>query len=99
MKDALKKKGQNTTPGGSRSYSTMVTPTTGGGGFDIGLVDLNPAALTPAIPGAKFGLPSLPLPTGSHVKRRYDAVVDQVTNLLMRHGEKSKAQRVRTTVS
>lgn len=31
---------------------------------------------------------------GSNVKERYIDIVDQVTNLLMRHGQKAKAQRV-----
>lgn len=30
-----------------------------------------------------------------HLKRRYESVVDQFTNMIMRHGMKSKAQRVR----
>lgn len=63
-------------------------------GEDMGIVDFSPPATVPDVPGTKFGLPSLPLPQGSHVKHRYDPVVDQVTNLLMRHGEKSVAQRV-----
>lgn len=72
----------------------MTTSMTGRGELDMGLVNLNPSATTPAVPGVKFGLPSLPLPKGSNVKKRYDPVVDQVTNLLMRHGRKSVAQRV-----
>jgi len=45
-------------------------------------------------PGHKFGLPNLPLPSTSHLKHRYDPVVDQVTKLLMRHGKLGVAQRV-----
>jgi small subunit ribosomal protein S7 len=45
--------------------------------------------------GHKFGLPSLPLPSDSHLKYRYDPVVSQVTNLLMKDGKLSRAQRVR----
>jgi small subunit ribosomal protein S7 len=96
MQDAIKAKQSNSAPKGSRSYSTMTTSMTEGGGLDMGLVDFQPPAAPPAVPGAKFGLPSLPLPQGSNYKRRYDVVVDQVTNLLMRHGEKSVAQRVRS---
>ena len=49
-------------------------------------------------PGHIFGLPDLPLPSTSHIKHRYDPVVHQVTNLLMRDGKLSKAQRVRPSV-
>jgi small subunit ribosomal protein S7 len=95
MKDKLKAAASNSAPKGSRPYSTTTTSITGGGGLDMGLIDFNPSAVaSPVVPGVKFGLPSLPLPKGSHVKHRYDPVVDQVTNLLMRHGQKSVAQRV-----
>ncbi|KAF2276926.1 30S ribosomal protein-like protein S7 [Westerdykella ornata] len=90
MQDALKAKSSNSTPPGSRSYSTTTVSRTGG---DLGIVDFSPPPTATDVPGTKFGLPSLPLPQGSHVKHRYDPVVDQVTNLLMRHGEKSVAQR------
>jgi small subunit ribosomal protein S7 len=49
--------------------------------------------------GHKFGLPSLPLPSNTHLKHRYDPVVEQVTKLLMRHGKLSVAQRVGSSVS
>lgn len=49
-------------------------------------------------PGHKFGLPSLPLPSNTHLKHRYDPVVEQVTKLLMRHGKLSVAQRVGSSV-
>ena len=48
--------------------------------------------------GHIFELPELPLPNHSHLKHRYDPVVHQVTNLLMRDGKLSKAQRVRPSV-
>lgn len=44
--------------------------------------------------GHKFGLPALPLESQNHMKHRYDPLVEQVTNLLMRDGKKSAAQRV-----
>lgn len=47
--------------------------------------------------GHKFGLPDLPLPPGSNLRKRYDTLVDQVTKLLMRDGKLSVAQRVRPT--
>ncbi|KAF9876076.1 30S ribosomal protein S7 [Colletotrichum karsti] len=43
--------------------------------------------------GHKFPLPSLPLPPHSHLKSRYHPVLDQLTNLMMRDGKKSLAQR------
>jgi small subunit ribosomal protein S7 len=44
--------------------------------------------------GHKFGLPQKPYPEGFHVKKRYHPVLEQITRLLMRHGELSVAQRV-----
>jgi small subunit ribosomal protein S7 len=52
----------------------------------------------PETEGHKFGLPNLPIPSDSNLKYRYDPVVSQVTNLLMRHGKKSVAQRVGSSV-
>lgn len=43
--------------------------------------------------GHKFPLPTLPLPSNAHKDYRYDPVVRQVTNLLMRDGKLSVAQR------
>ncbi|KAF2765880.1 ribosomal protein S7 [Teratosphaeria nubilosa] len=43
--------------------------------------------------GHKFPLPDLPLPPNSHKDHRYDEVVMQVTNLIMRDGKKATAQR------
>ena len=48
--------------------------------------------------GLKFGMPELPLPSHAHLKHRYDAVVQQVTNLLMRDGKLSVAQTVGSSV-
>ncbi|KAF2874319.1 ribosomal protein S7 domain-containing protein [Massariosphaeria phaeospora] len=93
MQDAIKAKPNNSAPKGSRSYSTTTTSMTDGGGLDLGLVDFNTPTKMPEIPGLKFEMPSLPLPKDGHLKHRYDAVIDQVTNLLMRHGQKSVAQR------
>jgi small subunit ribosomal protein S7 len=71
-----------------------MTTQTGRGGLDMGLVDVESATKLPQTPGLKFEMPALPLPKDGHVKHRYDPVVEQVTNLLMRHGEKSVAQSV-----
>ncbi|KNG44857.1 universal stress protein [Stemphylium lycopersici] len=97
MQDKLNSQKPKTTPNGppkgSRSYSTMTTQTSGDGGLDMGLVDFQNASKAPATPGLKYEMPSLPLPKDGHVKHRHDPVVDQVTNLLMRHGKKSVAER------
>jgi small subunit ribosomal protein S7 len=95
MKDKLKAN-NNAAPKGSRSYSTMTTQT-GSNGLDMGLVDVQAATTLPQTPGLKFEMPTLPLPKDGHVKHRYDPVVEQVTNLLMRHGKKSVAQSVSST--
>lgn len=50
--------------------------------------------VTPEMVGHKFPLPELPLPPFSNRKERYDPIVDQVTNLMMKHGRLSAAQRV-----
>lgn len=94
MKDAIKSNSSNSAPKGSRSYSTMTTSMTGGGELDMGVADFTAPASAPVVPGAKYELPSLPLPKDGHLKYRYDPTIEQVTNLLMRHGEKSVAQRV-----
>ena len=44
--------------------------------------------------GHKFGMPPNPMPKQSHLRKRYDPLVEQVTNLLMRHGKKAAAQKV-----
>ena len=44
--------------------------------------------------GHKFGIPELPLQSNANIKHRYDPVIHQVTNLLMRDGKLSVAQRV-----
>lgn len=93
MQDALKSK-SSSAPKGSRSYSTMVTPTSGSGELDMGLMDFKAPPAAPTLPGLKFDMPTLPLPKDGHLKHRYDDVVEQVTNLMMRHGKKSAAQRV-----
>lgn len=49
--------------------------------------------------GHKFGLPALPLPPGSNLRKRYEPIVEQVTKLLMRDGKLSAAQRVRLSLS
>jgi small subunit ribosomal protein S7 len=47
-----------------------------------------------SLEGLKFGEVQLPLAPRNNLKFRYDPVVTQVTNLLMKHGKLSVAQRV-----
>jgi small subunit ribosomal protein S7 len=82
IKDDIKKDSQ---PKGSRAYSTLRT------------VEQS-SVIDDADPGFKFNLPTLPLPKGDIIKHRYDPLVEQVTNLMMKHGKKSVAQRVRSSV-
>jgi small subunit ribosomal protein S7 len=49
--------------------------------------------------GHKYGLPELPIPANANLHYRYDPVVSQVTNLLMKDGKLSVAQRVCSSVS
>jgi small subunit ribosomal protein S7 len=98
MQDKLNSNASKTTPNmapkGSRSYSTMTTPGSANSGSDMGLIDFPTVPTVPVTPGLKFEMPSLPLPKDGHMKHRHDPVVDQVTNLIMRHGKKSVAERV-----
>lgn len=48
--------------------------------------------------GHNFDLPALPLQANMHLKYRYAPIVKQVTNLLMKDGKLSVAQRVRPSV-
>jgi small subunit ribosomal protein S7 len=52
----------------------------------------------PVAVGHKYGLPELPIPANANLHYRYDPVVSQVTNLLMRDGKLSVAQRVGSSV-
>ena len=49
--------------------------------------------------GHKFGLPELPIPGNANLKYRYDPIIVQVTNLIMKDGKKSVAQRVGSLAS
>ena len=51
-----------------------------------------------ATPGHKFPLPTLPLPPSATRKHRYDTIVEQLTNLLMKDGKKATAQRHMATI-
>ena len=50
-------------------------------------------------PSVELELPSLPLPSHAVLKYRYNPIIKQFTNLMMRDGKLSKAQRVRPSVS
>jgi small subunit ribosomal protein S7 len=59
------------------------------------MIEYGLTPLDPTVEGHKYGLPDLPLPEDKKVKHRYDAVITQITRLLMRDGKLAKAQRVR----
>ncbi len=73
----------------------MTTQTSGSDSQVMGLVGhIKGTNQVSENPGLKFPMPPILPRRESHVKHRYDPIVDQVTNLLMRHGKKSIAQRV-----
>lgn len=74
------------TSGGSRSFSTSARAQ------QEAMISFEDMGLETA--GHNFELPALPLPSRMHMKHRYDPIVKQVTNLLMRDGKLSVAQRV-----
>ena len=74
-------------PKGSRSYSTTARVRQ-----DVAMIPIPGQSLEGE--GHKFGLPTLPLPSRAHWKHREDSVVHQVTQLIMKDGKKSVAQRV-----
>ena len=80
---------------GTRSYSTSARRHA----FTQNIVNPQSGAIEQVEgDGHIFGLPRLPIPSTSHIKHRYDPVIEQVTNLLMQDGKKSKAQRVGQSV-
>ena len=82
--------GDSTTFANLLSLGQLESIASGGHGTDPVTVDTV---------GHKFGLPELPLPKNANFKYRYDPVVAQVTNLLMKDGKLSVAQRVGSSVS
>ncbi len=77
-------------PKGSRSYSTTARRP------QDDLMRIEDAEVETQ--GLKFELPTLPLQSNANLKHRYDPVIMQVTNLLMKDGKLSVAQRVRSSV-
>ncbi|KAI9878436.1 MAG: hypothetical protein M1830_000871 [Pleopsidium flavum] len=72
-------------PKGSRSYSTTARR------LQDALMSTEDAEVETQ--GLKFELPALPLQSNANLKHRYDPVIQQVTNLLMKDGKLSVAQR------
>lgn len=77
-------------PKGSRTYSTTTLQRQ-----DVLMTTENVEVETQ---GHKFELQTLPLQSNANLKHRYDPVIQQVTNLLMKDGKLSVAQRVRSSV-
>lgn len=76
---------QSSSPKGTRSYSTTRRQN------QEALISFEDSGVEGS--GYSFDLPALPLPANMHLKYRYAPVVKQVTNLLMRDGKLSVAQR------
>ncbi|KAL8768356.1 MAG: hypothetical protein Q9209_005390 [Squamulea sp. 1 TL-2023] len=81
----IKESMEPSSPSGTRSFSTSTRPR------QEALIDFQDSGLQTT--GHKFELPALPLATNMHLKYRYAPIVKQVTNLLMRDGKLSVAQR------
>ncbi|MCJ1372462.1 hypothetical protein MMC20_003686 [Loxospora ochrophaea] len=73
-------------PAGSRSFSTSARHRQ-----EEAMISYEDEGIEPV--GHKFGLPELPGQKTDHFRHRYDPVIHQVTNLLMRSGKLSVAQR------
>lgn len=88
MKDSLKSSSSG--PKGSRSFSTSAIRRQ-----EQMALAKEPVSTEFNAEGVRFGVVPFPLAAENRLKTRYDPVVEQVTNLLMEHGKKSVAQRVR----
>lgn len=86
----IQEEAKQSSPSGTRSFSTSARRST-----DV-MASSQQFGMETQDDG--FGLPALPLPSTANMKYRYDPVVKQVTNLLMRDGKLSVAQRVRPSV-
>ncbi|KAL8812661.1 MAG: hypothetical protein Q9223_000577 [Gallowayella weberi] len=76
---------QSSSPNGTRSFSTCTRSR------QEAVISFEDSGLQTS--GHKFELPALPIPANMHLKYRYAPIVKQVTNLLMRDGKLSVAQR------
>ncbi|KAL9056997.1 MAG: hypothetical protein Q9206_002518 [Seirophora lacunosa] len=76
---------QSTSAKGTRSFSTSARPR------QEAMLSAQDSGVEAS--GHIFDLPSLPLPANMHLKYRHAPIVKQVTNLLMRDGKLSVAQR------
>ncbi|KAL8920102.1 MAG: hypothetical protein Q9208_006455 [Pyrenodesmia sp. 3 TL-2023] len=76
---------QSTSPNGTRSFSTLARRR------QEAMVGFQEKGVETT--GHNFDLPALPLAANMHLKYRYAPIVKQVTNLLMRDGKLSVAQR------
>lgn len=107
LKDSLKTKAPPPKPG-TRPFSTYARRRQGMGMADQGLHDqpvfpFRPENASTEVakemqpqdihPGHKYPLPILPLPSNMHKDYRYDPVIKQITNLMMRDGKLSVAQK------
>ncbi|KAL8705835.1 MAG: hypothetical protein Q9201_001058 [Fulgogasparrea decipioides] len=88
--EVLKEQVQSTSPSGTRSFSTSTRRR------QEGMISFEDSGVETS--GHNFELPPLPLAANMHLKHRYAPIVKQVTNLLMRDGKLSVAQRNMATI-
>ncbi|KAL8720477.1 MAG: hypothetical protein Q9225_002665 [Loekoesia sp. 1 TL-2023] len=86
----LQEQVQSTSPKGTRPFSTAARPR------QEAMISFEDSGVETS--GHNFDLPALPLPANMHLKYRYAPIVKQVTNLLMRDGKLSVAQRNMATI-
>lgn len=100
---------QKSSPKGSRPFSTAARNRQKGltqsereeslglkqfQGVENGSLSKSQMSAAKSNPGHIFHLPTLPLPENDRLEQRYDPLILQLTNLLMRDGKKGLAQRV-----
>ncbi|KAL9091675.1 MAG: hypothetical protein Q9165_004751 [Trypethelium subeluteriae] len=83
VKDEIK----SSSPKGSRSFSTSARRPA------EAILQTTAAQQEPAIPGTESLIPGIRIPADYRLRQRYDPLVHQVTNLLMRDGKLGVAQR------
>jgi small subunit ribosomal protein S7 len=85
----LKEDLNSTRPKGTRSFSTIARQ-------HMEMTSLEPQASSNIpITNDEAPAPGIPIPRDLMMKHRYDPLVEQMTNLIMRDGKKATAQRVR----
>jgi len=84
--EIMKEKASSPAPKGTRAYSTTSSQCMG--------LEARVGEAIPITPGHKHNLPTLPLDRTDRMRKRYDPVIAQMTNLLMEDGKLSAAQAI-----